>query len=129
MLSKKSFEPIILTYRFAACLRCIQFYWDKDQERLVLLKHSKLKKHKRDYKIYNYLIIPQILVRVYFILFLVGKVVLNKSVESSESILAIFMILILRVSIVAHIQQFIFGTHAVLHMNALLRLNQESGTK
>ena len=128
MLTQKSLEPITLMYRFASWLRCIQFYWDKDQERLVLLKDSKLKKHKRDYKIYNYLIIPQILVRVFLITSFAGKILFDKTILHSEIILASLMNLLIGASTVCHIQQFVFGSEAILNMNALLRLNLESGT-
>ena len=127
MISLKSFKPLVWSYNFGSWLNILPFYWNKKEGRLFLLETQT--GMRRKYKFWRTFAMFNISIRIGSIIFaLVATTFNGHNVQSQEFILMFFILCLLLMSTPLQVFCFCFGSELVNHMNALLQLDEDSGT-
>ena len=125
MISPKSFEPLIWSYKFGSWSNILPYYWNQNEGRLFLLETQP--EMRKKYKFWKTFAIFNISIRVCAILSLFILMKFGPNVQTEEIILLIFVACILLMSTPIHVLYFSYGSRFVNHLNALLQLNRDLG--
>ena len=128
MISKKSMDAMILYHRLGSWMKVVDWSWDPHKECIVLLSnHNEAITTTPKINWLRVGLLAQIVLRVIFVLFIILQVVYRQSVEPAEFIFAMFMICVVVMPIVVHVQYYLSGPDFVRHMNSLLHIKRISG--
>ena len=127
MISTKSLKPLILTFQFGSWLTVLPYYWDTFKGRLVLFKTKP--GTRKFHRIWKTVAISNIGIRIGYCVLALLLVTQSQTIETPEVILTTFFILIECMATPLHILYFLNHAEVVLHVNALLQLNEALGNR
>ena len=125
MISKKSFDPLLLNYKLGIWLKYSSVYLNEKEDRIVLLRDDETKKAL--YYFYKVFVIGSIVGRIGFVIGIILFLLFGKNVKVADVVVACFFLGFNFMSVPIHLLNYVHGDEIINQINVLRTLNKISG--